>query len=146
MLGLWDPVSQMADKRRARQGSVGGNYTPAQAQKLLALPVYAVLSEQAVPIFPGTSLAARSGLVGIFRLPGLNCRSVGRGMTLVLPVWINGTQWERAVVPVLVDPRWAATNPIFQAVQNSNQSSLVAMIGAALARSFHESGYGPMPD
>lgn len=135
----------MADKRRARQGSKGGNYTPAQAKKLLALPVYAVLSEQAVPIFPGTSLAAPSGLVGIFRLPGTHCRHLPTGMTLVLPVWINDRQWERAIVPVLRDPRWNSSNLIFQAVQTNNLNVLVGMIGEALALSFHEAGYGPLP-
>ena len=90
----------MSDKRRARQGSKGGNLTPAQAKKTLALPIYAVLRGQAVPIFPGTSLAAPSGLVGIFRKPGFSCRILA-GKTMVLPVWLNDRQWERAVVPVL---------------------------------------------
>jgi hypothetical protein len=135
----------MADKRRARQGSIGGNFTPAQAKKLLALPVYAILAKQAVPIFPGTSLAAPSGIVGIFRLPGTSCRLSAAGQVLVLPVWINGTQWERAIVPVLVDPMWNSTNLIFQAVQSNNLNLLVGMIGTALAQSFHDAGYGPLP-
>lgn len=135
----------MADKRRARQGSLGGNYTPAQAKKLLALPVYAVLTQQAVPIFTGTSLAAPSGLVGVFRLPGTHCRHMASGMTLVLPVWINGPQWERAIVPVLTAPMWNSTNLIFQSVQTNNLSLLVNMLGNALAQSFHDAGYGPLP-
>jgi hypothetical protein len=139
-----DTPSQMADKRRARQGSIGGNYTPAQAKKLLALPLYALLSKQAVPIFPGTSLAAPSGLVGIFRLPGTACRQAAIQAT-PLPVWINGTQWERAVVPVLIDPRWASTNPLFQSLQTYNLISLIDMVGNALAQSFHDAGYGPLP-
>lgn len=128
-----------------RQGGKGGNYTPKQARDLLSAPVYAVLAQQAVPIFPGTSLAAPSGLVGIFRLPGTHCRHQPNGVTVVLPVWLNGRQWERAVVPVLRDPRWSNQGLIFQWVQNNNLPLLIGFIGEALALSFHEAGYGPLP-
>lgn len=135
----------MADKRRARQGSLGGNYTPAQARKILALPVYALLRGNAVPIFPGTSLAAQSGLVGIFRTPGNSCRTLPNGVTMVLPVWVNDKQWETAVVPVLLDPRWSDTNLLFQTMASNNLNLVVQSIGNALAVSFHDAGYGPLP-
>ena len=134
----------MSDKRRARQGSKGGNLTPAQAKKTLALPIYAVLRGQAVPIFTGTSLAAPSGLVGIFRKPGFSCRILA-GKTMVLPVWLNDRQWERAVVPVLEDPRWQNTNPTFVQTASINLTSVIDMIGNELALSFHATGYGPLP-
>ena len=134
----------MSDKRRARQGSKGGNLTPAQAKKFLAMPVYAVLRGQAVPIFPGTSLAAPSGLVGIFLKPGGSCRIlVGRATSF--PVWLNDRQWERAVVPVLEDPRWSTNNPIFVQTASINVNSIIDMIGDELAASFHAAGYGPLP-
>jgi len=135
----------MSDKRRARQGSKGGNFTPTQAKKLLALPVYAVLRGQAVPIFPGTSLAAPSGLVGIFMKPGSSCRGLPGGRGIVLPVWLNDRQWERAVLPVLQDPRWSNSNPTFVQTASVNFPSVVDMIGNELAASFHAAGYGPLP-
>lgn len=136
----------MADKRRARQGSKGGNLTPEQARKILALPVYAVLRGQAVPIFPTTNLASTSGLVGIFRKPGGSCRNLLDGKTMVLPVWVNDRQWERAVVPVLLDPRFTNSNPTFVQTSSVALNSVVDMIGDVLAVSFHEAGYGPLPD
>lgn len=135
----------MTDKRRARQGSKGGNLTPAQAKKILALPVYAVLRGVAVPIFPGTSLAAPSGLVGIFRTPGSSCKILATGKVLVLPVWLNDRQWERAVVPVLQDQRWQNSNLTFQAIASNNLNLIVSTLGDALAESFHAAGYGPLP-
>ena len=136
----------MADKRRARQGSKGGNLTPQQARDLLALPVYAILRGDAVPIFPGTSLASASGLVGIFRKPGTTCRTLPVGRGLVLPMWLNDKQWETAVVPVLVDPRFQGQNPAFATTATYNLTYLVQTVGNALAVSFHEAGYGPLPD
>lgn len=135
----------MVDKRRARQGSVGGNLTPKQARDLLAVPVYALLNGAAVPIFPGTSLSGPSGLVGIFRKPGYSGRSFASGKATSFPCWVNGTQWERAVVPVLEDPQWLATNLLFQQISSHNLNYLVDAIGEALAQSFHAAGYGPLP-
>lgn len=135
----------MTDKRRARFGQRGGNLTPTQAKNMLALPVYAVLSQQAVPIYPGTSLAAPSGLVGIFGLPGFSCRVIPGGRVLQLPVWVNDRQWERAVVPVLQDPRWHRPNPVIDGLASNNLELLVETLGEALAQSFHEAGYGPLP-
>jgi hypothetical protein len=139
------PQEEMVDKRRARQGSVGGNLTPKQAKDLLAVPVYALLNGSAVPIFPGTSLSGPSGLVGIFRKPGYGCRGLPTGKATAFPCWVNGTQWERAVVPVLADPQWLSTNLLFQQLASNNLSYLVNAIGEALAQSFHDAGYGPLP-
>ena len=135
----------MSDKRRARQGSVGGNLTPKQAKVVLAAPVYAILSGNAVPIFPGTNLASPSGLVGIFRKPGNHTRWALGHTAAGYPVWVNGRQWERAVVPVLVDPRWRASNPVIAQTAAVNAHQIVNLIGDALAQSFHDAGYGPMP-
>lgn len=133
----------MGDKRRARQGAVGGNLTPKEAKVILAVPVYALLSGMAVPIFPGTDVAGPSSLVGIFRKPGFGCRGI-LGQVGVFPCWVNDRQWERAVVPVLVDPRWSAESLLFQQLSSTNSNLLVRMIGEALAASFHAAGYGPL--
>ena len=124
---------------------MGGNLTPKQARDILAIPVYALLSGQATSIFPGSSISAPSGLVGIFRKPG-GSRSYPGGKTAVFPCWVNGPQWERAVVPVLIDPRWASSNLLFQQLASNNLSYLVNLIGEALAQSFHDAGYGPLPE
>jgi hypothetical protein len=64
---------------------------------------------------------------------------------MVLPVWVNDKQWETAVVPVLLDPRWSDTNLLFQMTASNNLSLVVQSIGNALAVSFHVAGYGPLP-
>ena len=136
----------MSDKRRARPGQKGGNLTPAEAQKKLAVPVYAMLAGDAVPIFPGTSLAACSSLVGIFVKPGPKCRILSTGQLAVFPVWINAKQYNTAVVPVLTDPRFDPNQPVFQSFSLYNNTHLlVQAIGEALAQSFHDAGYGPLP-
>lgn len=135
----------MPDKRRARQGQKGGNLTPAEAKKKLAVPVYAMLVGDAVPIFPGTSLAACSALVGIFVKPGPKCRLLSKGTTAMFPVWINDKQYQTAVVPVLVDAQNNAQSAVFQALGSTNQTYLIDAIGNALAISFHQAGYGPLP-
>jgi hypothetical protein len=114
----------MVDKRRARIGQKGGNLTPAEAQKKLAIPVYAMLQKDVVPIFP----------------------SLPNGMTGIFPVWINAKQYNTAVVPVLTDPRFDPTQPVFQSFSaNNNTHLMVQAIGEALAQSFHDAGYGPLP-
>lgn len=135
----------MVDKRRARQGSLGGNLTPQQAKDILAIPVFAIMRGQAVPIFPGTSLSGPSGLVGIFRKPGFGSRGLAQGKTAIFPCWVNERQWERAVVPVLEDPRWLTTNLLFQQLASNNLTLMVNAVGDSLAQSFHDAGYGPWP-
>lgn len=135
----------MADKRRVRQGQIGGNITPQQAKTQLALPVVALLRGDAVPIFPGTSLAGPSGKVGIFRKPGI-CRSASNQHVMRLPVWLNDKQWETAVVPVLTDPRWSPQNPYFNSLWSLNSAEALRQVAEALAQSFHEAGYGPLPE
>jgi hypothetical protein len=125
-----------------REGG-GANWTPAQAQKLLALPVMYVFLRMAIPIFPGTSRAAASRLVQIRPtvrhdqfLPGLKCG---------FPTTFNCVQWETAVVPVLKDPRFETSKPIIREMIDRNPREYAALIGEALALSFHEAGYGPLP-
>lgn len=132
------------DKRRAGPGRKGGNLTPAEAKAKLAVPVMALLTEQATLVGPTANLASPSGLVGIFPATR-GCARIANGRVTVYPVWVNGRQWERAVVPVLTDPRWDSTQAVWQATAATNLTSLVDMIGNALAQSFHDAGYGPLP-
>jgi hypothetical protein len=132
----------MADKRRARQGSVGGNLTPLEAKRKLAQPLHAVLTGRATLQAPGANITSPSGLIGIFPLPG-GCANTPNARGYSLPVWVNDRQWERAVVPVLTDPRWQPNAAIYS---TNNQSLIVDTLGNALAQSFHDAGYGPLPE
>jgi len=136
----------MVDKRRTRgPAGKGSNLTPKQAKQTLALPVYAILAGQAQPVYSTSNLASWSSLVGIFAHSGTSCRVSPNGKTMTLPVWVNGRQWNRAVVPVLQDPRWVNTNPVWIATATNDLTLLVDLIGDALAQSFHDVGYGPLP-
>jgi hypothetical protein len=125
-----------------REGG-GANWTPAEAQKSLALPVMYIFLRKAIPIFPGTSRASVSRLVQIRPtvrhdefLPGLKCG---------FPTTVNWKQWGTAVVPVLKDPRFETSKPIIRDMIERNPREYAALIGEALALSFHEAGYGPLP-
>ena len=136
----------MADKRRVRGiAAKGSNLTPKEAQDRLAAPVYAILAGQAQAVFPTSNLASTSSLVGIFGHSGMSCRISPNGKTVTLPVWVNEHQWHRAVLPVLQDPRWDNSLPVWQLTANNNLTTLVDIIGTALAQSFHDAGYGPLP-
>lgn len=62
-----------------------------------------------------------------------------------LPVWINDKQWETAVVPVLTDPRFQGPALIFSTFASNNLTAAIELVGDALAQSFHDAGYGPLP-
>ena len=118
------------------QNGQGANLTPAQARVQLAGPVLLILQGGAVPVFPQTSIAAPSREVRILQLPGRRNRSASAN---IYPQIVGGRQWEKAVVPVLEDPRWVALS--FRFLSPKIQRSLV---GEALAQSFHAQGYGPL--
>ena len=140
------PCLKMVDKRRTRgPAGKGSNLTPKEAKDMLAAPIYAVLAGQAQAVFPTSNLASTSSLVGIFAHSGVGCRVSPTGKTITLPVWVNGRQWHRAVLPVLQDPRWDNSLPVWQVTANNNLTLLVEMLGHALAQSFHDAGYGPLP-
>lgn len=136
----------MADKRRTRgPAGKGSNLTPLEAKQTLALPVWAILSGYAQPVFPTSNLACTSSLVGIFAHSGVGCRVYPNGKTIPLPVWVNDRQWHRAVLPVLENPLWSSSNAWFGSMSLYNQTTLIELIGNALAQSFHDAGYGPLP-
>ena len=49
------------------------------------------------------------------------------------------------MVPVLKDPRFETNKPIIKSMIDRNPREYAALIGQALAVSFHEAGYGPLP-
>jgi len=118
------------------QNGLGANLTPVQARIQLAGPVLMILQGGAIPVFPQTSMAAPSREVRILLLPGRR----GSGPSGdIYPRIVGGRQWDRAVVPVLEDPRWTGFS--FRMLPPETQRSLV---GEALAQSFHAQGYGPL--
>lgn len=117
------------------QNGLGANLTPAQARVQLSGPVLLILQGGAVPIFPQTSLAAPSREVRIVLLPGRRMQASAD----VYPKIVGGKQWDVAVAPVLEDPRWQS--PAFKFLPPEVQR---AMVGEALALSFHAQGYGPL--
>lgn len=119
--------------------------TPLEAKQTLALPVYAILAGHAQPVFPTSNLASTSSLVGIFAHSGAGCRTLPDGKTIPLPVWVNDRQWHRAVLPVLQNPLWSSSNAWWATVAGHDLTTLVELIGNALAQSFHDAGYGPLP-
>lgn len=130
-----------------RRFGVGQNLTPTEARDKLAVPVLFILLRLAVPIYRGTSRAAWSSLVDIRPLPGFTPNILPAVTVPGFPVTVNGRQWERAVRPVLEDPRWDPSTPNegFLLLWEGNAPELARIIGEALALSFHEAGYGPLP-
>lgn len=124
----------------------GQNLTPTEARDKLAVPVLYILLGMAVPIFRGTNRAGWSALVDI--RPCVSVPEYLRSVTVPgFPVTVNGRQWERAVRPVLEDPRWDPGKPSsgFLLLLRGNAQELSRIIGEELALSFHEAGYGPLP-
>jgi hypothetical protein len=129
----------MPDYRRNRGiGAKGGNLTPAEAQRSLAAPVWAVLTGRAQAQYPNSSYASCSGLVYLVAT-GIGCAN-GPLPVPGLPVCLNWKQYDSAVVPVLLDERWQA--PVFQLL---DPRQAIPMLGEVLAQSFHDAGYGPLP-
>lgn len=132
----------LAQRREGR----GQNLTPTQARDLLAVPILYCLLGLAVPIFRNTNRAGWSALVDI--RPTVGVPEYLRTVTVPgFPVTVNGRQWERAVRPVLEDPRWDPRKPRegFLLLLRGSAPQLAFVIGEALALSFHEAGYGPLP-
>jgi hypothetical protein len=132
----------MGDYRRHRGiGAKGGNLTPEEAGRRLAVPILAVIQKKAQVEFVGTNLAGYSKLV---RIASTQSSCVyDPGIRAGYPVYVNGTQWERAIVPVLSDERFSGSG--FGLLLNLNEQAAVDVIAQALIQSFHEAGYGPIP-
>jgi hypothetical protein len=61
------------------------------------------------------------------------------------PTSFNWKQWQTAVVPVLLDPRFDPDKPVIKEMVDRNPREYAELLGEALAVSFHEAGYGPLP-
>jgi hypothetical protein len=123
----------------------GMNLTPTEARDKLAVPVLYILLGIAVPIYRGTNRGSSSTLVDI--RPTVGVPEYLTSVTVPgFPVTVNGVQWDKAVYPVLIDPRWNPANkPNFLLLLKGNAPELVKIIGTELALKFHQAGYGPLP-
>lgn len=118
---------------------LGANLTPSEARDRLVIPVIHVLLGIGIPIYETTSVTNPSGLVSV-RPKGI---PAPRGVAPLARVTLNGKQWEKAVVPVLTDPRWEMSTPINRELLENRPQDLIALLGEALFQSFQEAGYGP---
>lgn len=129
----------MPDRRRGR----GANWTPTQARELLAIPVMYVLLRMAGPTFSGSSRASVSRLVEI--RPFVRTDQLLPGLACGFPTSVNWEQWESAVVPVLLDPKFDPCTPLIREMLNRNPREYANVLGEALGVQFHKAGYGPLP-
>lgn len=107
--------------------------TPDEAKVILTDPLLGILRGENQPIFSQRNQSNYSAYVLI-----LPVRRVESG--LQHPLYVEGLQWERAVLPVLQDPQWQS-NLIKQS--SSPQYSWVReLFGDNLKASFQAAGYG----
>jgi len=110
-----------------------------EAARYLAVPCYLVLREFADVIFPTTTHYRPSRRVVVLG----NGKSYQSPIpTQGLPIFVDGEQWNRCVVPVL---KSSTFDPENLATWNSPPWEVVGSIGRALGVSFGEAGYGPYP-
>jgi len=75
--------------------------TTEELQRVLPVPVYLWVSGMAGLVYPSTTRANPSAMVGFVATRTLPSWA-GQGS---LPLYVNGRQWEKAVVPLLQDGR-----------------------------------------
>ena len=108
--------------------------TPDEAKGILTIPLLGVLAGDNQVVFPTRNRGNWSDVVLIIpirRNPG----------SYAFPIYVEGRQWEAAVVPVLQDLQWQS-----QVVKQSGVLQpqwLQQLFGEALKISFQEAGYGP---
>lgn len=113
-----------------------------EAAGILGLPSYLVLAGYAKPYFPNTTRSYPSRTVVV--LPdGVGASGtvlLGVRPTTVLPVSVDGEQWNRCVVPVLESPFFSREN---LATWSNPPLEILSLIQRSLGLSFESGGYGP---
>ena len=113
-----------------------------EAAGILGLPCYLVLTGYAKPYFPTTTRSHPSRTVVV--LPdGVGASGtvpLGVRPSSVLPVSVDGEQWNRCVVPVLEAPFFSREN---LATWSNPPSEVLILIQRSLGLSFESGGYGP---
>lgn len=88
------------------------NLTPENLKKLLAIPLYYLITGKAQVAYPNTSTPAPSSFVKIIRTG-----RVERGHEAYFPIYLGWQQWNEVVVPV---------------INNGNYASWLGLLGGTL--------------
>lgn len=116
--------------------------SPEEAQKELPIPCLFILGGVAQPVFPFADRSTPSTTVMIWRVRGVD--AAYGGIRASLPYPVDYRQWRTAVIPVLMDERWAARNPLNVAsLLTGGLPELLEQLGKALRTSFSATGWGP---
>jgi hypothetical protein len=115
-----------------------------EAAEVLALPCYLILSGYARPYFPTTTRSHPSRVVVVLPDGDGSAGVVRSGVrpAEVLPVSVDGEQWNRCVVPVLRSDALTRDNP---ATWSLPSWEVIVLVGRAIGSSFAVAGYGPYP-
>lgn len=108
-----------------------GKLTAEEAVTVLTMPVYNLLSGQAVVTFPHTTHSHPSKDVRIDRDSNFSDNDG------TLPVVMEGDQYQKAVVPVLNDPLLDWTLPL----NRMDRKKYEDRVGHAILESFKAAGY-----
>lgn len=130
----------MGERREGR----GSYLTPLEASRILPGLLLWVLLGLAVPVYQETSRSNRGALVEI-RPSGRASQYSGIDLPYVSPLTIHADQWERAIMPVLLDERWDPRMPLNDVRLRSQPSEYLRLLGLALGESFHQNGFGELP-
>ena len=113
-----------------------------EAAEILAMPCYLILYGVGKPCFPTTTRTHPSRSVVI--IPnGRGASGVvppGIAPNGVLPVTVDGVQWNRCVVPVLESDTFIRSN---LATWSLPPNEIIDLLGRAIGGSFESNGYGP---
>ena len=120
------------------RGAFHGNLTAAEAETVLALPVFHVLAGHAFLSFPGSTVSRPSRFVEIKM--GSRYTNLFAGF----PVRVNLNQYRKAVLPVLRDPSNDTLRPINLAdIQEGHpiRERYLERLGQRLRQSFEAAGF-----
>lgn len=109
--------------------------TADELSEVLAAPIYFILAGKAEPTFPQSFTAAPSYDVLIRWTTG----NLPPGAeTTRLPVYVHWKQWKEVCVPLLEDPTYLPTNPLWLC----RQEELLVTIQGSLQSRAVAAGYG----
>jgi hypothetical protein len=108
--------------------------TPDEAKVILTEPCLRILVGDAQAIFLPRNRGKPSPWVWIIPIRG------NRQPT----VFVGRDQWEKAVVPVLLDPQWSTSSSLIKEALSGGQLAwLLEVFGNVLRQSFLDQGFGP---
>ena len=82
-----------------------GLKTSRELASILPIPLYRVLTGSAIPVFSNTNVSNPSRVVSVISIRDPSSLWLKEASSGLLPLIINGTQWNSVAVPVLEDDR-----------------------------------------